>query len=549
MKKNILLLLAFFSLLFTDINAQVNYGKPVPIADGFWVTGEYIGDYSEFSAKERKMIDKGYWFFNGVAMAQGSNKLFGLVDQNEKWVVSPKYNEIGVLQYSNLFKVRLKLKWGMIDKDGEVVIPVRYDDLGVVGKEESTDYEIFAKLNGKWGILDKWGKKILKPFLYEEYQYVSTDPEDTSSAMFGKVNGKWGMVSSWGGNTLIPFLYDSVYVSEDNASDIIALVKNKKLVFDKDGIPQTGLANKPKEVEAKNTEPVVETISPVISATGKSLEQAVTKNQTPAVTQIIKPKETRDENVERILSRLWQAYQYKENGNWEKFNTDPGDDYNCFYYHFKPGGKIIEYDYLDEDDGTWRYDASSSRLYITTKTGSGDNAKEYADTFILRSVSEDKIQMDNANRDGSAIFRSVPVPGFVINPRTISHLINNLSFASGDAAGYFRMFGEKPRKTESKDGIRFTYYGPSDDYTVTSIENDICGYTCTLNKEIYKDMLSEIKRKGYTEYQPSDKSVDKSFKSGRYTIHFFNVNKEDWVLGVFQPIYVRVVDTEFLKVD
>ncbi len=95
-------------------------------------------------------------------------------------------------------------KWGVINKKGEVVIPLVY--------QEGTDISngvIVAKKDSKWGIMDITGK-ILLPF---EYDYMK--PEQTTKTKVLLVrkgeepNRKYGFID-YNGKILVPIEYDII---------------------------------------------------------------------------------------------------------------------------------------------------------------------------------------------------------------------------------------------------------------------------------------------------------------------------------------------------
>ncbi|SCY98824.1 WG repeat-containing protein [Flavobacterium caeni] len=105
----------------------------------------------------------------------------------------------------------LSKKYGIVDKDGKVILPLEYDgvDDGIIdGKIQYgpmdyfyEDYMIVCK-NGKYGTIDP-NYNISIPFIYDEIDKFRND-----EVAYCKRNGKWGMIDKKG-KTIIAFKYDN----------------------------------------------------------------------------------------------------------------------------------------------------------------------------------------------------------------------------------------------------------------------------------------------------------------------------------------------------
>ena len=94
-------------------------------------------------------------------------------------------------------------KWGAINKKGEIVIPLEY--------QEGTDIsngKIVAKKDEKWGILDATGK-ILLPFEYDYLNAQKTDKTKVLLARKGESPRKYGFID-YNGTVLVPIEYEIV---------------------------------------------------------------------------------------------------------------------------------------------------------------------------------------------------------------------------------------------------------------------------------------------------------------------------------------------------
>lgn len=184
------------------------------------------------------------------------------------------------------FKVAIqdgdKLLWGMIDKDGNVIVPCKYDDVRPgynffeTGELCVETYNLVKK-NGLWGIRRCWGfydadldddsdidfifedisqyyrvgvdeaefpvakyngfwgvgfpSKPLVPFVYDYIGHFACDGEEIFrdySWAIAQYKGKWGVLGVEGEecSVLVPFIYDSVYIRDYDCRDSILVKKD-----------------------------------------------------------------------------------------------------------------------------------------------------------------------------------------------------------------------------------------------------------------------------------------------------------------------------------
>lgn len=155
---------------------------------------------------------------------------YGVVSKNNKIVVPFEYDEIVNTFSSGLINVCKNDKWGSLDLDGNIVIPLIYDWIFPFGKDPLDTTS--AKRNGKWGIIDRKGADII-PCVYDEEIVFKRDRAIVS------LNGKMGMIDKEG-NTVIPFQY--YYIKPFAKSlELIKVAKNNKCgvvdIFGKIRIP------------------------------------------------------------------------------------------------------------------------------------------------------------------------------------------------------------------------------------------------------------------------------------------------------------------------
>jgi hypothetical protein len=91
-----------------------------------------------------------------------------------------KMRELKKIQkIATLIPYRKGDKWGYIDKQGEIVIPIQYDDAGFFSEGLAR-----VRVNGKYGFIDTKGNMVI-PAVYDEAYGFSEGLAQV------KINGKW----------------------------------------------------------------------------------------------------------------------------------------------------------------------------------------------------------------------------------------------------------------------------------------------------------------------------------------------------------------------
>ena len=109
-------------------------------------------------------------FSDGLAMVKVKNK-YGFIDKNGTLVIPAKYVSAGNFS-EGLAKVLIDSKWGFIDKASNQVITTDYDCVldfheGLAGVKDTHYIRGRVVLEGKWGYIDKTGKLVI-PMQYED---------------------------------------------------------------------------------------------------------------------------------------------------------------------------------------------------------------------------------------------------------------------------------------------------------------------------------------------------------------------------------------------
>ena len=136
------------------------------------------------------------------------------------------YDWVEPLCENSAVKVRKNHKFGLVDHNGKVLIPVEYEDIeSDMPLYEDTENKVsylgsswlWAKKDGKYGYLDKNGAVVI-PFIY--------DGAKTFSGLMAAVKkgDKWGFINRDAEEEL-PFIYDEV---EDSDLKYIRVVKDGK---------------------------------------------------------------------------------------------------------------------------------------------------------------------------------------------------------------------------------------------------------------------------------------------------------------------------------
>ena len=122
--------------------------------------------------------------------------------------------------HEGFFLVLKNDKYGIIDKDRNIIIPLIYDEYLMV----SESGYITACERNKWGIIDM-NNKIIIPFEYEVIR------EDYPKCIIAKKNGKYGFIDI--NNTpLTEFKYDDL-LTFDGFENYVAKLDDKYGIVDK----------------------------------------------------------------------------------------------------------------------------------------------------------------------------------------------------------------------------------------------------------------------------------------------------------------------------
>lgn len=135
-----------------------------------------------------------------VIPEDGTAGLGGWIDTQGNWVISPKYYGGGIFKngYVSFSTDADHAKWGLLDVNGEVILPDKYRDVKGVGDDGLV---LLAEHVYSYGWADIDGNWVIKP----KYAQASSFHEDLAAVMDG-VTEKWGYIDT-SGNIVIPLFF------------------------------------------------------------------------------------------------------------------------------------------------------------------------------------------------------------------------------------------------------------------------------------------------------------------------------------------------------
>ena len=174
-----------------ELNMSAKYNKVRYIGEERFVVGENENRLIDINDKLIKSLNYQfvYPFSEGLAKVEADGR-FGYIDKEGKEVVSPKYEDAGDFS-GGLARVEADGKWGYIDKEGKEVVSPKYEKSQYFGKnielltvtssngivcwqgyEEAFSYGLIAVIkDGKAGVINQEGEVII-PTIYD-YIYIT----------------------------------------------------------------------------------------------------------------------------------------------------------------------------------------------------------------------------------------------------------------------------------------------------------------------------------------------------------------------------------------
>jgi len=132
-----------------------------------------------------------------------------VIDEEELFdIVQSKYDEVGSFS-EGLAWVKVKDKYGFIDKEGNEVIEIKYESKSYCSKEGL----INIRLNRKSGLIDKKGNEVTEIKYDDFYPLIEGwywhDYHNSEGPIVVSVNGKYGVMDREG-NEITELKYDNI---------------------------------------------------------------------------------------------------------------------------------------------------------------------------------------------------------------------------------------------------------------------------------------------------------------------------------------------------
>ena len=162
---------------------------------------------------------------NSVVKVRKNHK-FGLVDHNGKVLIPVEYEDIqsGVSLNLDWLWAKKDGKYGYLDENGAVVIPFIYD-----GAKTFSGSMAAVKKGDKWGFINRdfinRDAEEELPFIYDEAEAFHQGKWLSPTLCLVKKGGKWGYINTEG-TVIIPFAYDEL--DDFYTDDYCAAKKNGK---------------------------------------------------------------------------------------------------------------------------------------------------------------------------------------------------------------------------------------------------------------------------------------------------------------------------------
>ena len=182
-------------------------GEPTVIADAQFVIEKLSSgimkllDYSGNVLGEYDHVDR---FSDGLAAVK-KDKKYGYIDTQGRVVIPLEYDTTYGFS-EGLAPVKKDGKWGYIDTQGRVVIQLEYDKAGSFSEGLAE-----VQKDGKWGYIDTQGQVVI-PLEYDAigpfYEHLEAIGSFDGLARVQK-DGKWGYIDTLG-QVVIPLEYDDV---------------------------------------------------------------------------------------------------------------------------------------------------------------------------------------------------------------------------------------------------------------------------------------------------------------------------------------------------
>jgi hypothetical protein len=147
-----------------------------------------------------------FTFAQSVQIKKGDNGKFGFVDDDEQWVVPPQFDAIHEFSDTPYTFAKLNGRWGLIDRQGKTILPFEFTRISHLDYGE--EVLVSVEKNGRYGLAGMMSGKMIADCVYENPIFFD-ESFYTDSNILAVVykNGKAGLLKV-NGEEFVPCLYD-----------------------------------------------------------------------------------------------------------------------------------------------------------------------------------------------------------------------------------------------------------------------------------------------------------------------------------------------------
>lgn len=180
-----------------------------------------IRDYTDYYAinKEGRIVIPGkypyaYDFEGDDVVPVQKDKKHGLIDRTGKMVVPLIYEDLGLIRHGIAY-FKQNGKYGYINARGNIIVPAKYKDKAFIPLKIGifpVSIELSKSFSKQvWGLIDSTGREIT-PFKYDKIETISENGEN--GLIMVELNEKRGFVNTMGKEIVPPEFY-SVFYNKD----------------------------------------------------------------------------------------------------------------------------------------------------------------------------------------------------------------------------------------------------------------------------------------------------------------------------------------------
>lgn len=118
------------------------------------------------------------------------NGKYGFRDCSGRFVIIPSFDEVGFFD-NGLCPVRVRDKWGVIDRAGNLVIKAQFDELD----RSFSEHLIAARSGKKWGVIDEGGSFVVKPIYDKVFPFSNGIAVIQDGLKFGYINSEGKVIA------------------------------------------------------------------------------------------------------------------------------------------------------------------------------------------------------------------------------------------------------------------------------------------------------------------------------------------------------------------